>query len=348
VKKVIHCTDGHNCYPRPGLGFMIAALAEAALYAVVTGRDLVVDWRDTLYQPRSQVNLFAELFEPRSFEGVGVFAHDLERWREGRSRFVVDDHYYWKHIANWEDGDLASRYELWRKNAGFLQRARARWFSRLVCPGDDGFAHFPLIGKAADVIFAPFVGAVLFSRLSEESIPGRFVRSLRPVSAHRRAIREFKGRHFAGKHVVGLHVRHGNGEGGEFVEAGRTMGDPRSFLETVAVGLAALPVVKDRGASVFLCSDSDEVVEMARNVFPDLITRSQWRPAPGTGCSLHQGHLCPEGSVANAANALIDIFLLGSCDLLVQTDSPRTDSTSWFWQVAAKMIGSGKTVRLSP
>ena len=65
LNKAIYCTDGHYKEPRPGLGYMIFCVAECYLFAHYTNRDLIVDWRDTLYSSGS-VNLFSELFE---FEG---------------------------------------------------------------------------------------------------------------------------------------------------------------------------------------------------------------------------------------------------------------------------------------
>ena len=101
-----------------------------------------------------------------------------------------------------------------------------------------------------------------------------------------------------------------------------------------------------RNVSWFLCTDSDVVVDEMRRKVPDVITREQWRPAPDSGLSLHLGHLCPEGEVANAANALLDLYLLSYCDYLA-VPAGRVQ-VSWFVHLASKFRGDRNLIYFNP
>src|SRR5688572_1633221 len=84
-ERFIHCTDGHNLPPRPGLGYMLFALAEVFFFAYLTKRTLIVDWRDTEYVNDGSTNLFAELFESGSCLGVPIRTEHIDELIRGKS-----------------------------------------------------------------------------------------------------------------------------------------------------------------------------------------------------------------------------------------------------------------------
>jgi hypothetical protein len=268
---------------------------------------------------------------------VRVLTDRIDDTIQGRSRFVVDAQFYKRFIAAWQ----ASREEEWTSFWYDL----ARLHGRVPHPLSDGdgdlsaFSNFPLKLVNDDVIATPFVGAVLAYASKPNSIPHRFIRQLVLRREYRGIVQEFKRRHFGGKRVVGIHVRHGNGERGDFAEKQRQIADLSKLLDNVERAITTSMKATLGEISVFLCTDSDIVVAEVEKRIPNLITRPQWRPQANTGCSLHLGHLCPGGKIENAANAAIDMFLLGSCDYLAQVGEG-----SWFTKVAARLVGDERII----
>jgi nodulation protein Z len=336
-ERFIHCTDGHNLPPRPGLGYMLFAIAEAFLYAYLTERALIVDWRDTEYLNDGRTNLFAEIFECEQFLGVPIQTGHIDDAILGKSRFVVDKRFYERFIASWED----RKDEEWVSFWDDIRRLRSG--AAHGSSGEDrqlpGYTSFPLKFIEDEVISTPFVGAVLAYSSAPGTVPERFLRQLKLRKDYQEVVERFRRTYFQGKCVVGLHVRHGNGEKGDFSEKRRQIADLGRLLEHFehkVTGALKAPLTE---LAVFLCTDSDVVVTEAGRRIPNLITRPQWRPQADTGCSLQLGHLCPGGAIENAANAAIDMFLLGSCDYLAQVGNG-----SWFSKVAARLVGHDKVV----
>jgi hypothetical protein len=144
-----------------------------------------------------------------------------------------------------------------------------------------------------------------------------FFRELRVKDNYWDKIQEFRSAYFSGNHVVGIQVRHGNSESekSDFREIGREIKDFDNFIENLRNYLSKY----SSNSSFFLAADSDLVVEKFREHFPKVITREQWRPEVNSGASHFMSHECPEGETENAANALIDMYLLGLCDTCIFT-----------------------------
>ena len=158
-------------------------------------------------------------------------------------------------------------------------------------------------------------------------------------------VRSFREDRFKDQVVVGVHVRHGNAEQGDFKQLNREIKDLGKFLSSVLRCGKDLARA-DREVSWFLCTDSDIVIDEMRRLEPAVITREQWRPERNSGLSLHLGHQCPEGEVANAANALVDIYLLSYCDYLAIPAGPMR--VSWFVHLASKLRGYRGLVHFNP
>ena len=65
---------------------------------------------------------------------------------------------------------------------------------------------------------------------------------------------------------------------------------------------------------VFAATDNREALETVQRRYPDVITTSHWYPAPGA--ALHRNPECPD-RLESGVEALVDLYLLGSCDYLV-------------------------------
>ena len=201
--RYILCTDGHDLPPRPGLGFMIFALAEAALYAHLTERTLVVDWRDTEYMKRKDINLFEALFVPdTSSFGLELTYQDIDVTLHGKSRFVVDSAFYGNVIAHWKRPNMEEWERLWNDLARLAGKAVARGDADESASHE--YANFPLKFVREDVIATPFIGGVLAYRSGPGSIPHQFIERLSLRSPYREAAEDFRRRYFAGEQVVGI------------------------------------------------------------------------------------------------------------------------------------------------
>ena len=100
-EKFVYVRDGHNIPPRPALGYMLMALAEAYFHAWLTNRALIIDWRDTVYTSNPDKNLFSELFEINEDEiGVPIITEEIDELMKDRSIFEMDKNYYDSFIAN--------------------------------------------------------------------------------------------------------------------------------------------------------------------------------------------------------------------------------------------------------
>jgi hypothetical protein len=277
-RRYLIATDCFNYDPRPGLGWMVWANSVAWRYAKVTGRTLVVDWRDTEYLSGKDKNLFTELFEPPGdIDGVKVICEDLDRIQLPGPRLVTTDQNFTvidKIIAH--DRDL--REPTVEIRGGMTSRNYERFFFEA---GYDGF-----------------------------------IRNLRLRLPFREFVEGFLGEHFEGRKVMGVQVRHGNGEQGDFQDRERSITDMGVMIEHVK---SVLEPHHDEGTALFLTTDSQLVIDAFQPHFPNLVVREQWRPAPYAGNSLHLGRECPDGEVVNAANAWIDMYLLGCCDVTLFT-----------------------------
>ena len=71
--------------------------------------------------------------------------------------------------------------------------------------------------------------------------------------------------------------------------------------------------------TVFLCTDSDDVVRSMESFFPSLVSRRIWRPAPGKGIDFDQAYKRADGGLGAAVDALVDMQLLAKCDVVLMT-----------------------------
>jgi hypothetical protein len=71
----------------------------------------------------------------------------------------------------------------------------------------------------------------------------------------------------------------------------------------------------DSDTPVFLATDSSLVLADLTDIYADLRFTPKWYPAEGSG-SLHQNPACPDRA-ENAAEALVDIWLLSMCRSLL-------------------------------
>ena len=193
----------------------------------------------------------------------------------------------------------------------------------------------PLLFVEEDVISASYIGANLpFHDLYHPALDN-FLSHLELKPPFRDRFDNFKQEQFSGKSIIGLHIRHGNGEKGDFANKKRQITELDQKIDLILEHIESLSIDLGVDFSVFLCTDSDIIVEKLNERLSDLITREQWRPPVGSGISFELGQDCPDGEIENAANAAIDIFLLGSCHYIASLEP-----ISWFFSTASRRLAA--------
>ena len=353
-QKYVYVQDGHNIPPRPALGYMLIALAEAYFHAWLTNRALIIDWRNTVYTSNPDKNLFSELFEINEDAlGVPIVTQDIDEVMKDRSVFEMDKSYYDTFIANHDVHESKEFIGEWKKNAR-KKNAALLWNSIVtgecfsnqnsifpeIQKNSGEYSLTPLLYVEEDVISAAYIGALMPFHDRYHPALDKFISCLRLKPPFRDKLYEFKGNNFFGKQVIGLHIRHGNGEQGDFSQKKRQIKELDKKIDLIIKHVEDLSADIEQELSVFLCTDSDVIVEKLTERLPEVITREQWRPEVGAGISFELGHDCPDGEIENAANAAIDIFLLGSCNYMASLEP-----ISWFFRAASRrMITAQRTL----
>ena len=280
-----------------GLGNRMLCLLSALLLARLTGRRLLVDWRDPLYA-RDGGNVFPELFAsdlaapldelpdtdsvvPRAWCGrLGATAREMRREVFRPTR--VDPLVWERFSIDLTRIDRPERVLVF--TSFFEQIDPLRRF--LTGP------HAALRRLRTDA---------LLRRLWDEHL------TLAP--ALRARVDAFRTGSLGGP-PVGVHVR---------------ASDRRT--RTAAIERAVSRVVTRRPElTVFLASDNRDVVEHHRCRFPRVVSTPKWYPPPGEPMHDHPDR--PDG-LQGAGDALVDLHLLATCEHLV------VDSRSSFGRLAA-------------
>ncbi len=271
-----------------GFGDCIVSLLAAFRFARQTGRTLIADWRFSAYAPAWHCNSFALAFEPQPLLG-GV-------------PFLGDDRV--------NDLALTGPFHptIWDAEKLHLPPTGGEI-------GDEA-AAVALIGSGSDVAEP----VVVFDTCLAHAAPSpvecrRLLGELRPQPRIVGAVEAFAAEHFAGRSVVGVHVRHGNG--------GNIMGHAKFWTQPArAIGrvigatqraVRALKAHAGIAPLVFVCTDSPAVEAALRIALPEMVTRPKTFRERGRG----ELHLGAQAS-ALRDDALVEMFLLARCDVLVR------------------------------
>jgi hypothetical protein len=130
----------------------------------------------------------------------------------------------------------------------------------------------------------------------------------------RARVSEFKAGHLEGR-TVGVHVR---------------LSDRQVRVRAILDQLDAL-LNREPDLGIFAATDNSEVLAILERRYPAVVTTSHWYPAPGQ--PLHDNPACPD-RLESAIEALVDLYLLGSCDYLV------ADTTTSFARIAGLLMAA--------
>jgi hypothetical protein len=270
-----------------GLGDRLICLCAAWLFARNTGRTLVVDWRGSRYAQGSEENLFSLCFA-NSGELAGVQLRVAAAGMVPLPAPAFPDH--------WNCDDWLS--EPWRGPKEDASAMRDQSVT-VIRSGADIDAPTVILNTCVNDAVTDFAEA------------RRFYQALRPLPHITAAVEEYYRSTMAGGPFIGLHVRHGNG--------GNILGHARHWIsldEGINRCLKAVAFARSRlgrDATVFLCTDSSEIVTAISKAIPNLRVRNKHLRAQGEG-ELHHEPVAHQGR----DDALIEMLLLARSTVLIR------------------------------
>ncbi len=275
-----------------GLGDCLISLYSAWLFAQRTRRVLVIDWRFTPYKQLRSSSLYLQLFE--IIEDLdGVNVLEFETIA---SQLANLDIYPPNRRLNFFDQDLSDRQEIFNL---------IRW-------GEDR--------KESIIIFDHCLN---WDQMLGTSRSNGFFNKFVPTSVVAERISKIAQKHFTGNPLIGIHVRHGNG--------GNIMGHQKYWdevgLESCVEAMSFALKTFQQPCQLFLATDSRFVENYIKSKFPGVVTQHKFLNEIDRG-ELHH----TRGEVDIALEAIVDLFLLSQCDVLV-----RFPKSSFFSIVASEI-----------
>lgn len=290
---------------RYGLGNRILFLLSAIVSARASGRRLVIDWDDGLYGPEG-INAFPRYFASPATIPVSELPPDLS----------VEP-------VPWRNTLEASYYGQVRK-LGIPERHSSRQLSADLC-------DFSSTADCLVVVGTKFNSGLLRRRhvlppewkdMTQETLVRTLLREvLKPTPHLQSIVGRFVKDRFS-RPVIGVHVRYTDNLVSYNLDSRGTV-FPEISIQAVARRLEQQPK-----SSVFLATDSPEILASFQSTFPKVIHYEKWF-ADG-GRALHQAAKRVGYDTEKMAEAaLVELFLLAACDHIV------FDSRSSFAQLAA-------------
>lgn len=273
-----------------GMSNRLQGIAAGVGYCLLTGRALVVDWRDGIYSDDFS-NTFPALF---SLAGLTTgTTQQAENLLQTNEEAVHPP--FWR---QWLPEAVAVEYLFENDHLHPENVARTSLdFQRLDYP------HPVLVGWGWDLKPALALAPLLrerfprFSRDTDVDIVRRLIKEyIIPARDTMDAVDAFVAARFRPGHTVGIHIRHT---------------DLQSPLELMLQKLRQVVGPKD---AVFLATDNAHVETMVRRMYPEVIT--QKKSYPPHGDPLHS-HVPGLSNVKKAREALLDMMLLGRCDQII-------------------------------
>jgi hypothetical protein len=290
---------------RAGMGNRVMSVLTGIAYARLTGRHLVVDWRDKTYSEDGS-NAFPLLFDcPRARPVATIPSTDSVApsiWRGHLDASVVQ----LEHLHPDLGEEFTSRSTIEPRLLAYPEEVAVLWLYYSALP--TLVRRHPMRTKAE------------FGSRAPRAIQAALARQeLALVDDLRKRVDDFRARHLNGAEVVGVHIRSG-----------------RKPASVAAIRARLEDVVRRRPqARVFLSTDGSEVLDELGATYPQLRSTPHWYPPVGQDA--HQNPRCPD-RLENGREALVDLHLLAGCDELI------IDSTSSFARLAQLLAGDSTTV----
>lgn len=286
---------------KAGLGNRILVLLDSLIYAELSGRKPIIDWRDGAYAPYGH-NAFPLLFsEPPDGNFQLLFTADSvapDTWK-GHLQLSVDQLF----IENYPSNDemdtvrkVAKLYTIDTRKTSYSETFVVRW----------GWTHE--LHNLRRFFCGPHKKYFYLS--NNEILRSVLKERLRPVDEIQTCVKAFRDKYFNDR-VIGLHIRHSdkkNSYDGYFKYVDNFLRDHPSGI-------------------VFVATDNSEVEVSFKSRYPCIVASEKWYPPPGM--PIHRNRHPERDMLRNAREALVELYLLGSCNSLI------FNSTSTFGYLAS-------------
>jgi Nodulation protein Z (NodZ) len=290
---------------KAGLGNRMLCAVTAFLYARMTGRMAIIDWRDFTYSNDGS-NVFPRLFD-------SAFSADIASLPPtGSIRPAV-----WKGKLEISASELTQQVDPSAHDSYLSQRHLTIDVSRTDYDEDLlimwSFTH--LIEKLRANFKGPLhflqqysTGAILRWGLLE------FMPLNQTIAAE---IKAWRAQSMPKGPIIGVHIRHSD----------KLISLPAIFRALDRIK-AEVPE-----ASIFLSTDSKKAESLITARYGQSYAMPKWFPA--AGASMHQNNTCPD-RFQNAVEGLKDMYMLSDCDHLIYS------SASTFSVISALLSGAPK------
>lgn len=276
-----------------GMGNRILALLDGILYALLSGRELIVDWGDMYYSSDGS-NSFPRFFakpEAYSTESIltsrsvhpAVWLNNLDK-----EAFFVTTKIHNIHLDNrWvvRNPVFWNKFSTDLKKLDYSEDILVRW------------SVYSEIHKLRRHFKGEFSS---LSHLSNETILRRLVaEELVPSENIQSRVDSYKERYFGESKTIGVHIR--------YTDRKTSLSKHHAALERI--------LEHNPKSTIFLATDNKSVEEEFKSIYGDskVVSTQKWYPQSG---SLHKSSECVD-KCENGIEALTDIYLLASCHYLV-------------------------------
>ncbi len=277
-----------------GFGNRMLSAVGGLVYADLSGRTAIIDWRDGSYAP-SGVNSYPLLFQSPNDLDPAMFGKETPVappvWRgrlDSQPITLISEEAEWRHFDPFFYRRLCvdlSRLDRTTQTVVYWSYVPKLTRMRRIMAADRRFA-----GRRQDDIF-------------KEYLSRWFKPNSRVLTAVDDLIRPER------RPVIGVHIRYTDR---------KTPLD--HFEREIGLALAQMP-----DASIFLATDNGKVEAKFREKFPRVLTMAKWFPSDGG--RIHHNDAAPD-MVHEAENALIDMWTLSRCDHLIYSSHSTFSVTS--------------------
>jgi hypothetical protein len=269
-----------------GMGNRMLCALTGILYGELTGRRVVVDWRDAAYSNDGS-NSFTRFFSHPSIRPEAALPKDATL------RPAI-----WKGHMDRSMSQMIHEFDPDKHTSMRIHRKYSVDVRRLYYPENVvvfwNYSHcmhhleYHLRGtkhRYAGLSATQIIQAMLRNELAlNQSIQKR--------------VAEFKKANWSDT-VIGVHIRH--------TTERRT--NLRKYERHLAAFLKKVPKAK-----IFLATDNHMVMEDYRKRYQNIFSTAKWFPEDES--AMHQNTDCPD-RLANGIDALVDMYLLAECDYLI-------------------------------
>lgn len=268
-----------------GLGNRILSAVCGLIFADLSGRNAVIDWRDGAYAPQGE-NAYPVLFDAPG----GTAAEAFDNWSAPVSPAI------WQGSLSATAGDMIEMHDPKRHASARVYRRFCTNIARLDAPEDLAvfWCYLPKFGRIAGHMRRD----TRFRKRSEDSVIRDYLTSHFTPNARVRDVVANMRSALSGGPVIGVHVRYT---------------DRKVPVERIEAALQA-QLDAMPGASIFLATDNAEIETRFRQRFGTVHVTDKYLPPDGS--LLHWPSTQLE-KVREAENALIDMHLLSGADHLI-------------------------------